>query len=170
MPTVDTARAYPGGCLLEGTSTLSEGRGTTRPFEVWGAPFLDGSALAERVHADGFALRPLTFRPTFHKHRGLVCGGVQVHVTDAARARSYALYLRMLAAVRALHGDALAWRTETYEYVSEPCAIDLLTGGPEAREAIDGPDPEQAIARVIANEDEGAARFGEQRRASLLYT
>jgi uncharacterized protein YbbC (DUF1343 family) len=169
MPTADTARVYPGGCLLEGAATLSEGRGTTRPFELWGAPFVDGQALAARVVADGFALRATTFRPTFHKFAGEVCGGVQVHVTDAPRARSYALYLRLLAAVRALHGEALRWRTETYEFVRDRPAIDLLTGGPEARAAIDGSHPEAAVAERLEAEDAGAVAFARAREAFLLY-
>ena len=87
MPTFDTALVYPGGCLLEGTN-LSEGRGHTRPFEIWGAPWLDGRRLAEGL-ADlglpGVIARPLSFIPTFHKHGGEVCGGVQVHVTESPR-------------------------------------------------------------------------------------
>lgn len=169
MPTVDTARVYPGACVLEGVSTISEGRGTTRPFEIWGAPFIDGRALAARVQSDGVALRALTFRPTFHKHAGAVCGGVQVHVTDARRARSYPLYLRLLAAVRALYGEALVWRTETYEYVTDPIAIDLLTGGPEVRLAVDGMDPEAAIEAVLASAGTSEEEFRAGRTAHLLY-
>src|SRR5262249_46950024 len=85
MPTPDTARVYPGGCLIEGPN-LSEGRGTTRPFELVGAPFLDGRRLATalgRRALPGVAFRPAVFRPAFHKYRGQLCGGVQVHVTDA---------------------------------------------------------------------------------------
>src|SRR3954453_20869570 len=84
MPTLDTARVYPGGCLLEGTN-LSEGRGTTRPFEIWGAPFVDAWALARNTIIEGATLRPLHFTPAFHKHARLRCGGLQVHVTDVRR-------------------------------------------------------------------------------------
>lgn len=165
MPTLDTAWIYPGGCLIEGTS-LSEGRGTTRPFEIWGAPGLDGEALARAVSAPGVTLRPLTFRPSFQKHAGKVIGGVQVHVRERGSVRSYALYLRMLAAARAQLGEGFAWRTETYEYVSDRPAIDLLTGGPEAREAI---DRGLGLEEVIAREERGAAAFAESRREHLLY-
>ncbi|MDD9939073.1 MAG: DUF1343 domain-containing protein [Myxococcales bacterium] len=136
MPTFDTARVYPGGCLLEGTR-MSEGRGVTRPFEIWGAPGLDGAELVRRVPAPGAHLRPLSFSPTFHKHAGQRCGGVQVHVTDPSRFEPYALYLRLIAEARALLGEAMAWRTEEYEYVTDRPAIDLLTGGPEYRELVD---------------------------------
>ncbi|HEY5281942.1 MAG TPA: DUF1343 domain-containing protein, partial [Polyangia bacterium] len=84
MPTVDTALVYPGSCLLEGTN-ISEGRGTTRPFELLGAPFVDGFQLAERLAEDrlpGVVFRALSFRPTFHKFSGQVCGGIQIHVVD----------------------------------------------------------------------------------------
>lgn len=167
MPTPDTARVYPGGCLLEGTN-LSEGRGLTRPFEVWGAPFVDGFALAREVSVDGAVLRPCTFRPTFHKHGGQVCGGVQVHVTDAARFRSYEAYLRMIAWVARSAPDRFAWRTEVYEFVEfgDRPAIDLLTGGPEYRQAL---KTEADIERVVQREAEGAEAFRNMRQTWLLY-
>jgi uncharacterized protein YbbC (DUF1343 family) len=90
MPTFDTALVYPGQCLLEGTN-LSEGRGTTRPFEIFGAPWLDGRALAEAIAGDatpGLGVRPLGFKPMFQKFAGRRCGGVQLHVRDAAAVRS----------------------------------------------------------------------------------
>lgn len=165
MPTVDTARVYPGGCLLEGTSA-SEGRGTTRPFEIVGAPWIDGRALAERVRPEGAALRPLTFSPTFHKHARTICGGVQVHVTDEARFAPYATYVRMLAAMRELAGERFAWRTEAYEFVEDVPAIDLLTGGPEVREAIDAG---KGVDGLLAEGERAVERFAEERRAWLLY-
>jgi uncharacterized protein YbbC (DUF1343 family) len=103
MPTADTALVYPGGCLLEGTN-LSEGRGTTRPFEIVGAPFVDGRRLASDLAATGlpgFVARPLTFRPTFQKHAGAICGGVQIHVTDARAFRPVATYVALVALARA---------------------------------------------------------------------
>lgn len=137
MPTVDTAVVYPGGCLLEGTN-LSEGRGTTRPFELFGAPWIDGEALARDLHADGgdgFVARPVTFRPTFHKHAATTCEGVQIHVTDRARFAPYRCYLAAIRSARRC--SSFAWRTEAYEFVSDRPAIDLLTGDPAVREAID---------------------------------
>jgi uncharacterized protein YbbC (DUF1343 family) len=166
MPTPETALVYPGGCLIEGTS-LSEGRGTTRPFELWGAPELDGHALARAVALEGAVLRPVTFTPSFQKHAGKRCGGVQVHVTDASRFAPYASYVRLLGAVRAQIGPALAWRTEAYEYVTDRPAIDLLTGGPEVRTAIDQGASLDDWARDDAA---GAARFAAERAPYLLYS
>jgi uncharacterized protein YbbC (DUF1343 family) len=165
MPTPDTARVYPGGCLIEGTN-LSEGRGTTRPFEIWGAPFLDGALLASKVKAEGARLRPLSFMPAFQKHAGQRCGGVQVHVEDPRRFAPYALYLRLIAEARAQGAGAFAWRTETYEYVSDRPAIDLLTGGPEFRTLVDAGAP---LDDYLAQDARGAAEFGKRRKPFLLY-
>ena len=151
MPTFDTALVYPGGCLLEGTN-LSEGRGVTRPFEIFGAPFVDGRALAAalaRSGLPGFVARALTFRPTFHKHAGAVCGGVQIHVTDARAFRPYATYLAAIGHARRLAPEAFRFRTEKYEFRDDVPAIDLLTGGADFRSALEsGGDPD-AIARAV---------------------
>lgn len=164
MPTLDTALVYPGGCLVEGT-TLSEGRGTTRPFEIWGAPNLDvGSLLELELH--GATLRPLEFVPTFQKHAGEVCAGVQVHVTDPWVFRPYESYLRMLSAVLPDLPQGARWRTETYEFVSDRPAIDLLTGGPELREVVDSG---AALDELLAREARGAAEFDGERRVWWLY-
>lgn len=165
MPTLDTARVYPGGCLLEGTA-LSEGRGLTRPFEVWGAPGLDGRALAATVSLEGAHLRPTTFSPTFHKHGKKICGGVQVHVLDPDTFRPYEAYLRLIAAAAAQLGDRFAWRPDPYEFVADIPAIDLLSGGGEFRAAVEAG---AALDDVVAAERDGAARFAEARRAWLRY-
>jgi uncharacterized protein YbbC (DUF1343 family) len=164
MPSFETALVYPGGCLIEGTN-LSEGRGTTRPFELWGAPFMDGVGLAREIQLEGALLRPATFEPTFHKHRQTRCAGVQVHVTDPQHFRSYAAYLRMLAWV-ASHSDGFRWRVEPYEYVSDRPAIDLLTGGPEFRKALTARHTEDDLVRWLA---QVPTEFEEQRKAWLLY-
>lgn len=165
MPTLDTAEVYPGGCLLEATN-LSEGRGTTRPFEIWGAPWLDAGELVRRVSAVGVHLRALSFSPTFHKHGGKRCFGVQVHVTDPRRVRSYALYLRLIAAARELSGGQFAWRTAAYEFVNDRPAIDLLSGGPEYRNLVDsGGD----LDGWLAQDNRAAQAFALQRNAYLLY-
>lgn len=164
MPTVDTAQVYPGGCLVEGT-TLSEGRGTTRPFELWGGAGLDVAPLM-KLDLHGATLRPVEFVPTFHKHAGRACRGVQVHVTDSWVFRPYEAYLRMLAAVLpALPGSA-RWRTEPYEFVSDRPAIDLLTGGPEFRLAVDGG---ASMDELLSEQSREAARFDAERRAVWLY-
>jgi uncharacterized protein YbbC (DUF1343 family) len=164
MPTVDTAWVYPGGCLLEGTN-LSEGRGTTRPFELFGAPWLDAPAIAAHISIEGAILRPTTIRPTYHKYAGQTCGALQVHVIDRGRFRPYEAYVKILAAIRAKHRDAWAWRTEPYEFVDDRPAFDLLTGGPELRRAIDAGEDVSAILRA---DDEAVARFAEERRPWLI--
>jgi uncharacterized protein YbbC (DUF1343 family) len=164
MPTSDTALVYPGGCLVEGT-TLSEGRGTTRPFELWGGPGLDVRPLLD-LDLHGVTLRPVELRPTFHKHAGRACAGVQVHVTDPWVFRPYETYLRMLASVLPQLQPAERWRTEVYEFVSDRPAIDLLTGGPELRAAV---DEGTSLDTLLTNEARGAARFDDERRSVWLY-
>ncbi len=136
MPSWTTALVYPGGCLIEGTN-LSEGRGTTRPFEMLGAPWLDGRALARRLHdceLPGVVARPISFRPGFHKHAGQTCGGVFVHVLDPGVFRPYHTYLTLLALVHELAPEHFRFRTERYEFVDEFPAMDLLTGSAAVRE------------------------------------
>ncbi len=131
MPTLDTALVYPGGCLLEGT-TLSEGRGTTRPFEIFGAPYVDPETLAGVLtdwSLPGCRFRPLHFEPTFHKYVGEVCGGVQVHVTDSKTFEAVTTYTAAIAAIRNQWPDGFAWKQPPYEYETEKLPIDILAGG-----------------------------------------
>ena len=172
MPTLDTAFVYPGMCLLEGTN-LSEGRGLTRPFEIVGAPFLDGDRWAREgaaVGLPGVHLRPLSFRPTFHKFAGQSCGGVQVHVTDQAAFQPYRTGLALLAAARAQAREAFGWRTEPYEFVSQPIAIDLLNGTDAIRLALDNaPTPREAVDKIAADCKPFEREFADRRRPALLY-
>ena len=174
MPTVTTARVYPGACLLEGTN-LSEGRGTTRPFEIWGAPYVRGEAIAGGEPVPGALLRPLRFRPTFHKHAGETCGGVQVHLTEPSRFASLDAYAGWIAQVAWRWPERFVWRSEPYEFVDDVPAIDLLTGGPDFREAVEegrrhGPRVgRQALAAWRQAQRRGAERFAERRRPALLY-
>ena len=159
MPAYETALVYPGGCLIEGTN-LSEGRGTTRPFEIVGAPWIDGVRLADALQATGCSgarIRPVTFLPTFQKHAGVRCGGVQVHVTDPARFRPYATYLALIALARTQDPARFAFRTDAYEFRDDVPAFDLLTGSPEARERILRGDRPADVAEAIASVD-GADR------------
>lgn len=136
MPTLQTALVYPGGCLLEGTN-LSEGRGTTTPFQSVGAPYLAPGALASALgEVPGAWVRPTRFRPTFDKHKGEVCNGVMLHVTDPEQFRPVETYLRLIAAARALAPESFALLDRPYEFETEHCAFDLLTGTAEAREAL----------------------------------
>ncbi len=144
MPTLDTAIVYPGFCLLEGTR-LSEGRGTTRPFEIFGAPYVDPKRLARRLaeyDLSGVRFRPLFFEPTFQKHAGRVCGGVQLHVTDRDAFRSVTVAAAALTAIRELWPDEFGWGEPPYEYETEKLPIDILAGGPALREDVEaGRDP-----------------------------
>jgi uncharacterized protein YbbC (DUF1343 family) len=168
MPTLETATVYPGMCLVEGTN-LSEGRGTTRPFELAGAPWLDGRALAaqlERWGLPGVAFRPARFLPAFQKHAGSECQGVQLHVTDRLAFRPVLTGVAFLAAARAQDPARFRWRTEPYEFVADRPAIDLLAGGPGWREAIEtGVEPAVIAAAWAADE----AAFARLREPSLLY-
>ncbi len=169
MPTPDTARVYPGGCLIEGTN-LSEGRGTTRPFEYCGAPFLDGSALARalgRRLLPGLRFRPIAFEPTFHKWKGRRCGGVQVHVTDAERFRPFATYLALIVEARRQAPRHFRWRRPPYELERRWRPIDLLCGGDGIRRAIERGVP---LARIEATWRPALARFARARRPYLLYS
>ena len=152
MPTYDTALVYPGGCLLEGTN-LSDGRGTTRPFEITGAPWVDGKRLAEGLAATalpGFFARPLGFEPTFHKHAKQSCGGVQIHVTDAATFRPVATYVALVALAHHASPNDFRFRTERYEFVDDIPAFDLLVGSAEPRERILAGDDPRAIADAVS--------------------
>ena len=138
MPTVQTAVLYPGLCLLEAT-TLSEGRGTTRPFELIGAPEVDPRAFADAIErlTDGELLaRPLLFEPTFQKHARSVCGGVALEVANRRQLRSVRAGVAIIAAAMATLGEAFGWRTEAYEFVTDRPAFDLLMGGPAAGRAL----------------------------------
>ena len=167
MPTVDTALVYPGMCLLEGTN-LSEGRGTTRPFEVFGAPWLDGPAFAEALNAlalPGVQFLPHRFRPMFDKHAGTVCSGAQIHITDRATFRPFQTGLRVIEAARRLSPLDFHWRTEPYEYDTRP-AIDLLTGSDRFRDIVErGGNLRAEITRHF----EAAQPFLARREACLLY-
>ncbi len=156
MPTLDTALVYPGACLFEGTN-LSEGRGTTRPFEWVGAPWLDAAGLArdlDRLRLPGVLFRPVHFVPGFQKHAGVPCGGVQIHVRDRASFRPVLTGLAVVAMARLQDPAHFRWRTERYEFVDDRLAFDLLAGGTAWREAIEaGADPRE-VARNWASECE----------------
>ena len=165
MPTPDTALVYPGMCLLEGTN-LSEGRGTTRLF---GAPFIGGDALAEELRRwdlPGVRFRPCVVEPAFHKFRGERCGALQLHVTDRDAFEPYRTGLAVLVAVRRLWPESFAWRTEPYEFRDDVPAIDLLTGRPAVRQAIDGGAPLDEVARIAGV---GTERYHSGRERALLY-
>jgi uncharacterized protein YbbC (DUF1343 family) len=169
MPTVDTALVYPGMCLVEGTE-LSEGRGTTRPFELAGAPHIDGYDLAARLTAmklPGVRFRPCVFTPQFQKHAKTACGGVQLHVEHPELFRPYLTGVAFLKACHDQAPDKFKWREKAYEFVDKIPAIDLLTGSDAVRKGIEaGASLDDLCARWPR--DEGA--FADEREQFLLYT
>ena len=168
MPTLDTARVYPGGCLIEGTN-LSEGRGTTRPFELVGAPWLPAEELTAALRAleiPGVAFRAARFRPMFQKHAGSSCGGVQILVTAQDRLRSFRLFLELIRQARRLGGDRFDWRREPYEFETERLAIDLLLGRPELRPMLESG---VEMAEIEASWSDGLTAFAKERDPFLLY-
>ena len=168
MPTLETAFVYPGQCLLEGTN-LSEGRGTTRPFELCGAPGIDARRLARQLQGErwpGVTFRPAWFRPTFHKFAGQTCGGVQLHVHDRKEFRPVRTGLAVLAALRDLAGARFDWRREPYEFVADRPAIDLLFGSDRERRELEAGQPAGEIMQAWEAEEEA---FRIRRREFLLY-
>lgn len=158
MPTYDTAVVYPGGCLIEGTN-LSEGRGTTRPFEIVGAPWLNELKLANSLNSSGlrgFHARPLTFKPTFQKHAGEICAGIQIHVTDPAVFQPVRVYTAAIIAARKQNPEKFRWRTEVYEFRTDPIAIDLLYGSSRERKLIESGATWHDLAEGW-NDDQGPA-------------
>ena len=168
MPTLDTATVYPGQCLLEG-STLSEGRGTTLPFELFGDPELEAPALRQRLQSydlPGLLWREVSFRPMFQKHTHQTCQGLQLHVTNRQEFRPLATSLAVLSACRELSDGRVGWRQQAYEFVHDRLAIDLLLGDEQIRQGLEsGVDP-LALARAM---DDDRGSFDEQRRECLLY-
>jgi uncharacterized protein YbbC (DUF1343 family) len=168
MPTPETALVYPGMCLLEGTN-LSEGRGTTRPFELFGAPWLDGNELAESLRAmdlPGVRFRPGAFTPTWDKHKGQRCGGVQVHITDARAFLPVRTGVACILAARQQEMGKFQWRTERYEFVDDKPAIDLLTGSQAFRAGVESGLPLDALCAAW---DAERADYLNRRQAALLY-
>ncbi len=140
MPTLDTATVYPGTCLLEGT-LLSEGRGTTRPFEIFGAPFIDPEELVRRLSdfkLPGVTFRPMYFQPAFQKHAGKLCGGAQIHLTHRQRFKPFLTGVAVIAAVHDLYPHETLWKKPPYEYESEKMPIDILAGTDRLRKGIEG--------------------------------
>jgi uncharacterized protein YbbC (DUF1343 family) len=168
IPTLDTTVVYPGGVLFEGT-WLSEGRGTTRPFELIGAPWIDGDRFAEAMNRRGLPgvyFRPAFFEPTFHKHAQKPCGGCQVHVLDRAAYRSQRVAVEMLEEFKREAPDAVLWRDPPYEYETVKPPIDILYGTDRLRRGIDGGESAAALAAGWPQDEE---RFRALRDKYLLY-
>lgn len=169
MPTLDTALVYPGACLLEGTN-LSEGRGTTRPFEIFGAPFIHPETIVRLLgefRLPGVVFRPLRFQPTFQKHAGQICGGAQIHVLDRERFRPFKTTVAVLKAVHNTYPRDFSWNQPPYEYEEIEKPIDILAGTSRLRKEI------EAWAGLDEMEEwwmEELKKFGKVRKTHLLYS
>jgi len=168
LPTTDSCAVYPGMVLLEGTN-LSEGRGTTRPFELFGAPFLQPGSFRDALTpmlGGGVTFRPCHFEPTFQKHAGVVCGGGQLHVTDADVFEPVRTAVAILCAAKASAPDRFEWRRPPYEYETEKAPIDILWGHDGLRLGVDaGKDPDVILGEVADELD----AFEASLRSDLLY-
>jgi uncharacterized protein YbbC (DUF1343 family) len=176
VPRLESARVFPGAVMVEGT-TLSEGRGTTRPFELMGAPDVDPDAVVAKMHElepkwlRGCALRSCWFEPTFQKHAGKLCAGIQVHVDDPHYShtafRPWRLQALVFKALRALEPKYPLWREFAYEYEKDRLAIDLLSGSDLLRRWVDDPRKRPKDLEGLAAADERA--WARERRRFLLY-
>ena len=168
VPTPETAMVYSGMCLLEGTN-VSEGRGTTRPFELSGAPWVDSRQLVDRLSAQdlpGAVLRPHSFIPTFHKWHGELVSGVQIHVTDPKSFRPFRTGLALLMAYRESGGERFQWKPPPYEYEFEKLPIDILCGTDRIRRSIESG---ASLGEIEESWSGQLAAFRERRQAYLLY-
>ena len=168
MPTLDSASVFPGTVHLEGTQ-MSEGRGTTRPFELVGAPYVEAGELAR--HLEGFGLpgvkfRATNFQPTFQKHAGVPCGGVQVHVLDREAYRPVLSGVAIVKSCFDLYGESFRWKEPPYEYVYDKNPFDVIAGSDRLRRAIEGGESLDAIGESWR---EGIEAFEKTRAEYLLY-
>ena len=168
IPTLDSAIVYPGTVLFEGTN-VSEGRGTTRPFELVGAPWVDAEPFADVLNGAGLAgvhFRPAVIEPAFHKHAHTSCGGCQIHVTDRRTFKAVEAGVALVAAFRAADPARFTWRDPPYEYEHTTLPFDILAGSSELREQIEAGVPAREIA---ASWTAPVAAFGRIRERYLLY-
>jgi uncharacterized protein YbbC (DUF1343 family) len=169
MPTVDTAVVYPGMCLLEGTE-ISEGRGTTRPFEIFGAPFVESEKLVKRLEEyrlPGVRFRPLEFKPGFQKFAGQSCGGAQIHVTKRNVFKPLLTGVAVIKALHELYPNLFQYRHRDYEFVKDKPAIDLLMGNDQFRTQI---EKGVSLKEIERSWEEDREKFLTVRKKYLLYT
>jgi uncharacterized protein YbbC (DUF1343 family) len=168
MPTLDSATVFPGTVHFEGTQ-VSEGRGTTKPFELIGAPYIDPDAYADRLNdlgLPGVYFRSCAFQPTFQKHAGVTCGGVQIHVTDRDSFEPWFAGIAMVKLIYDMYRDEFRWKVPPYEYVYDKNPFDVISGTAKIREALEKGIP----LKEIEHETKAPlAEFKELREAYLLY-
>ena len=168
MPSLKTALVYPGMCLLEGTN-VSEGRGTTRPFEVFGAPWIDPFRLTEAIKngkPPGVNFRPTFFKPTFNKFKNELCGGIQIYIEDIKKFRSVKTGLEIIKIIKTLYPHKFRWRKPPYEFEKKKLPFDILIGNSWIREAIDS---KISISLIKKKWQKNLNRFKKIRKRYLLY-
>jgi uncharacterized protein YbbC (DUF1343 family) len=168
MPSLETALVYPGTCLLEGTN-VSEGRGTTRPFEISGAPWINPNELAKKLNQfelPGAFFRPLQFIPTFHKWAGRLIGGVQIHVCDRDKFEPFLTGLAMVKCYRELGENCFQWKDPPYEYEFTLLPFDILCGSDQIRRLL---ETGCSLEEIVDSWREDLASFLKNRRPHLLY-
>lgn len=168
MPTLDSATVFPATVHLEGTQ-ISEGRGTTRPFELVGAPYVEAGVFARKLEAiglPGVKFRPTNFQPTFQKHAGVTCGGVQIHVRDREKLKPVITGVAVVKTCFDLYGEQFRWKEPPYEYVFDKNPFDVISGTDRLRHSIEGGDSLEEIERSWQAELQD---FEERRKKYLLY-
>jgi uncharacterized protein YbbC (DUF1343 family) len=168
MPTIETATVFPGTVFFEGTQ-VSEGRGTTRPFEFVGAPYIDSNEFAAKLNSlnlPGVYFRAAGFQPTFQKHAGKTCGGVQIHVIDRNNFEPVRAGLWMIKVLLELYGDEFKWKNPPYEYVYDRNPFDVISGTDQIREFIES---NTSVNDLIAGWQNGIKGFAQMRGSILLY-
>lgn len=168
MPTVEAATVYPGMVMVEGTK-FSEGRGTTRPFEISGAPYADAYQLAQHLNnlqLPGIHFRPHSFKPTFQKHVTELCHGVQLHVTDRETFKPVITGVALIKAMRDLYPNGFKWQQPPYEYIYDRLPFDVITGTAKLRQQIEGGE---SVEEIAASWQVGEKEFTERRQRYLLY-
>ena len=168
IPTLDSATVFPGTVHFEGTQ-VSEGRGTTRPFELVGAPYIDPEQYADRLNDLGFPgvyFRSCMFRPTFQKHGGVTCGGVQIHVTDRSSFESVSTGVAMVKVAYEIYKPDFLWKEPPYEYVYDRNPFDVIAGTTKIREAIEAGT---SLEDLVASWSPGLDEFKRVRESYLLY-
>ena len=168
VPTLDTAVVYPGAVLFEGTA-LSEGRGTTKPFELIGAPWIDGEGLAAAMNGRGLPgvhFRPVFFEPTFQKHAKTTCGGCQIHVLDRRTFKPVRTAVELIAEFRRENPARFAWREPPYEYEHQKQPIDILSGSDRLRTTLEAGGDAASVTSPWASDEDA---FRRQREPFLLY-
>lgn len=167
MPSLEAALTFPGTVHFEGTN-ISEGRGTTKPFEWIGAPFVDADLLAKRMNEKklkGFYFRPIYFQPTYQKHQDKICGGVHIHITHPHKCNSFEMGMHLLETIWTLYPEQCAWKKPPYEYVQDKLPIDVIAGTDTLRKSVES----ETIRMFIEKSKEETLLFQKRIKPYLLY-